>query len=114
MKRMMASVAIAAMFLGSGVTLAAAAENAETTVQVQPNSKFAKIALDMGYKQVTDLIGQPNDMSVRRTGKAWIPFYHGTDAARNIAYYKNEGRLEFNMKNRLVAIVPDPSEDGYQ
>jgi len=118
MKTVLASVAIAAMFIGCGSSepkpAAQPAAQAQPAAPVKAGSKFSKVALQMGFKQVTDLIGEPNDMAIRRTGKTWMPFYYGSDRARRVAYYKGEGRLEFNMANRLVEIIPDESEDGYQ
>ena len=85
-----------------------------TTQSIAVDSLFAKVKEGMGMKQVQDLIGQPSDISSRKTGKGWIPYYYGADRVRSVHYYKNEGRLEFNQKARLVAILYDPKEDGYR
>ncbi|HEX7931959.1 MAG TPA: hypothetical protein VF573_02635 [Paraburkholderia sp.] len=59
------------------------------------NSKFAKVQIGMGKKEVEDLIGAPNDTHSYVTGKAFIPFYFGKDAYRIQTFYKKEGSLTF-------------------
>jgi outer membrane protein assembly factor BamE (lipoprotein component of BamABCDE complex) len=44
-----------------------------------PGSKFTKLRIGMSMKQVTDLVGQPTDQGTYITGKAWIPYYYGSD-----------------------------------
>jgi hypothetical protein len=61
-----------------------------------PNSKFAKLQIGMGQREVYDLIGQPNDSSFHGTGKGFIPFYFGSDKHRWKMFYKNEGQLTFS------------------
>src|SRR5438874_12253227 len=47
------------------------------------NSTFTKLELGMGMKQVMDLIGPPTDQGAYVTGKAFIPFYFGSDRYRH-------------------------------
>ena len=86
----------------------------ETTQNIPSYSLFSKVKKGMGRRQVVDLIGEGTDSSRFMTGKAFIPFNYGSDKARTVYYYKNEGELQFNMRNRLVEIHYDPSEDGYR
>ena len=82
---------------------------------IPPSSKFSKIKEGMPKKQVTDLIGYPNDMKGVVSGKAFNPFYYGRDTTRLIYYYKNEGHILFSGANdRVIKIVYDPNEDGYK
>lgn len=67
----------------------------EITGKPAPNGKFAKLKIGMTLKEVTDLIGQPNDQGAYMTGKAWIPFYFGRDQHRYEQVYQNSGRLVF-------------------
>ena len=83
-------------------------------------SKFSKIKIGMPMKQVYDLIGEPSDSKNYITGKAFIPFYFGNDAARFEALYKGWGRLVFTGANafggrsyKLYQIINDKDEDGY-
>jgi len=63
------------------------------------NSKFAKLKIGHTFREVTDLIGAPDDIHRHETGKRWIPFYFGGDAQRMEVYYKNEGCLTYTGGN---------------
>lgn len=82
-------------------------------------SKFSKLQIGMPMKQVTDLIGEPNDISAGVTGKAFIPFYFGNDSTRMKTFYRGEGYLIFNPQSwagssyRLIGIHVDPKDTGY-
>jgi hypothetical protein len=85
------------------------------------NSKFTKLQIGMGMKQVTDLIGMPTDEGAYVTGKAFIPFYFGGDRYRHELVYKGQGRLVFaggNVGNlgpgRLIRITHNENESGYR
>jgi len=85
------------------------------------NSKFTRLKIGMGMKQVTDLIGQPTDQGAYVTGKAFIPFYFGSDRYRHELVYKSQGRLVFaggSVGNpsvgRLIRIVHNADESGYR
>ncbi len=87
--------------------------------QPTPDSKFKKLEIGMGSKEVMDLLGPPTDQSVNVTGKIYIPFYHGSGKMETWFYYKNVGRLLFasqaNSANMfLIGIEYDVNEDGYQ
>ena len=99
---------------------AGAPKSAEVVGTPAAGSKFAKIQVGMYSKQVTDLIGQPNDQKMYMTGKAWIPFHFGGDNSRTEYHYKGEGVLTFanggvgdmgSMK--LIRIKVDSAESGY-
>lgn len=85
---------------------------------IPSSSKFSKVKMGMGSTQVKDLIGQPSDTRSGSTGKAWIPFYYGSDRTRTTYYYKGEGRISFSYGygggDKVVGIDYDPSEDGYR
>lgn len=63
------------------------------------NSKFAKLQPGQTFRQVGDLIGEPDDIIRHETGKRWIPFYYGGDAKRLQVYYKGEGCLTYTGGN---------------
>jgi hypothetical protein len=67
----------------------------EITGVPAPNSKFTQLQIGMSMKQVTDIAGQPTDQGAYITGKAFIPFYFGSDRHRFEFVYKGEGRLIF-------------------
>ena len=79
------------------------------------NSKFAKLKIGQTYRQVSELIGAPDDLTRHETGKRWIPFYYGGDAQRMEVYYKGEGCLTYTGGNvfggggnELLRINVDP------
>jgi hypothetical protein len=83
------------------------------------NSKFAKIRIGMGQREIGDLIGQPNDSHTYQTGKAFIPFYFGKDMYRFEQFYKKEGALTFEgggitgTSGKLIRIDVDTTASGY-
>jgi hypothetical protein len=86
-----------------------------------PNSKFTQLQIGMGMKQVTDIAGQPTDQGAYITGKAFIPFYFGSDRHRFELVYKGEGRLIFaggslgNLSGgNLIWIIHCATEPGYR
>jgi hypothetical protein len=93
----------------------------EITGKPAPGSKFTKLKIGMPMKQVTDLIGQPTDQGAYVTGKAWIPFYFGSDRHRHEMVYKNQGRLIFAggsmgdfTGGHLIWIIHNRTEPGYR
>lgn len=86
---------------------------------IPPGSPFSKIEIGMSIKQVHDIIGEPTDSKNYVTGKAFIPFYYGSDRSRLENFYKGQGRLIFTGSGiggsnfKLHKIVYDSSENGY-
>ena len=85
------------------------------------NSRFTKLTIGMGMRQVTDLVGQPTDQGAYVTGKAWIPFYFGSDRYRHEMVFKGQGRLIFAggsagdfSSGNLITIIHNASEAGYR
>jgi len=83
------------------------------------NSKFAKVRIGMGQREVEDLIGPPSDSHDYTTGKAFIPFYFGKDAYRIETFYKKEGSLTYQgggisgTSKVLIRVNVDATADGY-
>ncbi|AWI80099.1 MAG: hypothetical protein CVU19_03065 [Betaproteobacteria bacterium HGW-Betaproteobacteria-13] len=84
------------------------------------NSKFTSLQIGMSQSEVEDKIGRSSDMKSYVTGKAWIPFYFGTDGHRFETYYKGQGSLIYTGggigggRGVLIGINHDATEDGYQ
>jgi hypothetical protein len=83
------------------------------------NSKFKKLEIGMSMKQVTNAVGEPDDEGAYMTGKAWIPFYFGSDRHRFEMVYKNQGRLIFAggsmgdfSSGHLIWIIHNAHESG--
>jgi hypothetical protein len=61
-------------------------------------SKFAKLKIGMSREEVFSMVGYPTFQGAYATGKAWIPFYHGSDRVRWEAVYNGQGRLIFSQQ----------------
>lgn len=84
-------------------------------------SRFTRLTIGMGMRQVTDIAGQPTDQGAYVTGKAWIPFYFGSDRYRHELVYKGQGRLIFAggsagdwSNGHLIWIIHNAAEPGYR
>jgi len=94
----------------------------EITGKSAPNSKFNKLQIGMGMKQSMDLAGTPTDQGAYISGKAFIPFYFGSDRYRYELVYKGMGRLIFaggsgfyqGGGGHLIWIIHNPTEGGYR
>jgi hypothetical protein len=92
----------------------------EITGKPAPGSKFTKIQIGMSLKQVTDIVGTPTDQGAYVTGKAFIPFFFGSDRYRYEAVYKGQGRLifagssGFDSNAHLIWIIHSAAEQGYR
>ena len=93
----------------------------EVTGIAVPNGKFAQLQIGMGIKQVMDIAGPPTDQGAYITGKAFIPFYFGSDRSRFELLYKGQGRLIFaggsvgNLSGgNLIWIINSATEPGYR
>ena len=93
----------------------------EITGNPARNSKFTRLQIGMSAKQVTDLAGPPTDQGAYVTGKAFIPFYFGSDRHRFEMTYKGQGRLIFAgggmgdfSSGNLIWIIHNANESGYR
>jgi hypothetical protein len=93
----------------------------EITGKPGSRSQFTKLQIGMSMRQVVDLAGPPTDRGAYITGKAWIPFYFGSDRTRFEFVYKNQGRLIFAggsmgdySGGNLVWIIHNGNEPGYR
>ena len=93
----------------------------EITGMPPPNSRFSQLQIGMGIKQVMDIAGPPTDQGAYITGKAFIPFYFGSDRSRFELIYKGQGRLIFaggsvgNISGgNLVWVINSATESGYR
>ncbi|MGA3084576.1 MAG: hypothetical protein ABSE95_07255 [Thermodesulfobacteriota bacterium] len=93
----------------------------EITGKLAPNSRFTQLQIGMPLQQVIDIIGSPTDQGSYVTGKAWIPFYHGSDKTRYELVYKGQGRLVFSGASGftgggyfLTWIIHNANESGYR
>ena len=84
------------------------------------NSRFTKLKIGMAEKEVKDLLGKPTDEGQYVTGKAFIPFYFGSDRIRWEMAYRGEGRLIFAQQGlgssavNLIWIIHNANDRGYR
>lgn len=83
------------------------------------SAKFGQLKIGMSHSQVTGILGQPSDQGSYITGKAFIPFYFGSDKYRYEAVYKGQGRLIFASsatysfgEMHLIWIIHSANESG--
>ncbi len=93
----------------------------EITGKPAPNSRFSRLQIGMSMRQVMDIAGQPSDQGAYVTGKAWIPFYFGSDRHRHEMVYKGQGRLIFAggsmgdyTSGHLIWIIHNANEPAYR
>jgi hypothetical protein len=93
----------------------------EVTGIAVPNGRFSQLQIGMGIRQVMDIAGPPTDQGAYITGKAFIPFYFGSDRNRFELFYKGRGRLIFaggSVGNpsggNLIWIINSATEPGYR
>ena len=86
-----------------------------------PDSNFPQLQIGMSLKQATDIVGQPTDQGAYITGKAFIPFYFGSDRHRYELVYKGRGRLIFAggsfgdfTSGHLIWVINCATEPGYR
>lgn len=92
----------------------------EITGRPAPGSKFAQLKIGMSAAQVQSMLGQPSDQGAHPTGKAFIPFYFGSDKYRYEVVYKGQGRLLFasgagfgwDANTHLIWIIHSAAEQG--
>jgi hypothetical protein len=92
----------------------------EITGKPAAGSRFTRLQIGMSRQQVLDIAGQPTDQGAYVTGKAWIPFYFGSDRYRHELAYKGMGRLifagsaGFDSRAHLIWIIHNGNDSGYR
>jgi hypothetical protein len=81
---------------------------------IPKNHPFAKISEGMLDSDVQKILGQPTNRHEYPTGKAAIPFYHGTDMWRADWSYKGKGHIVFSRNQytgtyTVIEVLYDPS-----
>jgi hypothetical protein len=92
----------------------------EVTGKPAPGSKFSQLQIGMSAKQAMDIVGQPTDQGAYITGKAFIPFFWGSDRYRYEMAFKGQGRLifagsaGFDSNSHLIWIIHSAADTGYR
>ncbi len=116
-KRQLASALCLAIMMSLGAGCASGGGGGEEAAKVAPipaNSKLAKIKPGMSDLDVRNKLGAPDYQRAHQTGKAWIPYYYGSDTHRMEWMYKGLGKVVFNQNRWSGALkvrhaVYDPS-----
>jgi outer membrane protein assembly factor BamE (lipoprotein component of BamABCDE complex) len=102
----------------------ASAEKAAPADQVAANlaavpddSPLAKVTLGMSDTEVRKILGEPTTQKNYQTGKAWIPYYFGSDTSRMDYIYKGLGRVVFSQNRysgqlKVINLMYNPDETG--
>lgn len=82
-----------------------------------PDSPLAKASLGMPAEEVRRLVGEPTSTQTYMTGKAFMPWYFGSDTHRTDYKYKGMGRVVFGHNRwsgstKVIRVDYDPTEDG--
>ncbi len=62
---------------------------------IPPNSKWARLQIGMHQSEVERVIGVSNNVRAYVTGKAFIPFYFGSDSHRYEVVYPGQGSVAY-------------------
>ncbi len=97
---------------------AAKAEAAAEGRRPPAGTRLARITDGMSEAEVISILGEPTSQQNYMTGKAWIPYYYGSDVSRLDYRYKGAGivvfgRNRYSGKTKVIRVDYDPNEDGY-
>ena len=88
---------------------------------IPAGSKWSRLIIGMDQAEVERILGgTSHDIRVMPTGKAFIPFYFGSDRTRWEATYKGQGRLifatnaGFSSGHYLIWIIHNANEPAYR
>lgn len=125
-RRLRSSVLLAALVLaasacasgGSADARASSAEGAPRGVAPPAGHPLARVDEGMTPSQVREIMGAPTSEQTYQTGKAWIPFYYGSDTHRTDWKYAGQGRVVFGHNRwsgatKVIRVDYDPDEDGH-
>lgn len=85
-----------------------------------PGSKFTQLQIGMSRARVQNIMGPATDEGAYITGKAWIPWYFGSDRYRHELAYKGQGRLifagsgGFDTNAHLIWIIHNKNDSGFR
>lgn len=115
-----AAVALLACASGSGGGSSESQAKAAASDAAPPaGSPLSKVETGMNDTQVRNILGNPDNANAYMTGKAWIPFYYGTDTRRTDWMYKGKGRVVFSRNQytgglKVIRVIYNPAETAGQ
>ncbi|WP_100656067.1 hypothetical protein [Alteromonas flava] len=80
---------------------------------IPDDSPMKQVELGMSDTRVRNILGNPDDSTSYQTGKAWIPFYYGTDTHRVDWLYFGKGRVVFSInrysgQHKVIRVSYEP------
>lgn len=80
-----------------------------------PGSPLSKVEAGMNDTQVRQILGEPDNANAYVTGKAWIPFYYGSDITRSDWMYYGTGRVVYSRNRysgalKVIRVIYNPDE----
>lgn len=108
-------LAIAA--LASACASGGSSEAEAQAIPAPAGSPFSQIQLDMNDERVRAILGAPDDVNAYMTGKAFIPYYYGTDTARTDWLYRGQGRIVFSRNRytgslKVIRVLYNPADQS--
>ena len=93
----------------------AAKEAAKPAIPIPAGHVFGKVQVGMTEIDVRKILGEPTSSKDYMTGKAWIPWYYGSDTSRQEWTYKGMGLITFSRNRysqglKVVKVTYDPSK----
>ncbi|MEX2207948.1 MAG: hypothetical protein WEF50_17110 [Myxococcota bacterium] len=92
----------------------AANEAARPAIPIPAGHAFGKVTNGMTETDVRKILGEPTRSKDYMTGKAWIPWYYGSDTSRQEWTYKGKGLITFSRNRysgglKVIKVTYDPS-----
>lgn len=92
----------------------AAKEAAKPAIPIPAGHPFGKVTSGMTETDVRKILGEPTSSKDYMTGKAWIPWYYGSDTSRQEWVYKGKGLITFSRNRysgglKVIKVTYDPS-----
>jgi len=114
-KRFMLGIALGALLLGGCASGGGESAEAEKAAAKPPPAghPLAKVESGMDEYAVVKVMGEPTHRRAYQTGKAWIPYYYGSDVSREEWVYSKKGRVVFSRNRysgnlKVIRVLYEP------
>lgn len=100
-KKTLLLMTIAACLAAAPACSKRAKKPAAPAVAIPASSPLSKVQMGMSDEDVRKLLGAPTATRSYMTGKAWMPYYAGSDTSRMAWTYAGQGEVVFS-RNRYT------------
>jgi outer membrane protein assembly factor BamE (lipoprotein component of BamABCDE complex) len=111
-------VCLLALGLGACASSDGGSDDGGSAAAIAPpaDSKLAQVTRGMMDTDVRRVMGDPSHSNAYMTGKAWIPFYFGSDTRRSDWIYAGQGRVVFSRNQytgglKVIKVIYNPAEE---